>query len=91
MTSDAPPSGPLARLRAQLAGPRGYRRIDALLSAEDAQAAAEFEAMPAEEIGDGEDLTAPSEDSDGDANVEGRAGDVDIDAEVPEPESQPPG
>lgn len=39
MTSDAPPSGPLARLRAQLAGPRGYRRIDALLSAEDAQAA----------------------------------------------------
>ncbi|MDX2093890.1 MAG: DUF6178 family protein [Kofleriaceae bacterium] len=30
------PSGPLARLRAQLAGPRGYRRIDALLSAEDA-------------------------------------------------------
>ena len=39
MTSDAPPSGPLARLRAQLAGPRGYRRIDALLSAEDAHAA----------------------------------------------------
>ena len=39
MTSDAPPSGPLARLRAQLAGPRGYRRIDALLSSEDAQAA----------------------------------------------------
>ena len=36
---DVPPSGPLARLRAQLAGPRGYRRIDALLSAEDAQAA----------------------------------------------------
>ena len=33
------PSGPLARLRAQLAGPRGYRRIDALLSAEDASAA----------------------------------------------------
>src|SRR5437868_15125744 len=31
--------GPLARLRAQLAGPRGYRRIDALLSAEDAKAA----------------------------------------------------
>ena len=39
MTSDVPPSGPLARLRAQLAGPRGYRRIDALLSSEDAQAA----------------------------------------------------
>ncbi|MFT3699707.1 MAG: DUF6178 family protein [Kofleriaceae bacterium] len=34
-----PPSGPLARLRAQLAGPRGYRRIDALLSMEDAPAA----------------------------------------------------
>jgi len=33
------PSGPLARLRAQLAGPRGYRRIDALLSADDAAAA----------------------------------------------------
>ena len=39
MTSEAPPSGPLARLRAQLAGPRGYRRIDALLSSEDAEAA----------------------------------------------------
>lgn len=36
---ELPPSGPLARLRAQLAGPRGYRRIDALLSAEDAPAA----------------------------------------------------
>ena len=36
---DAPPTGPLARLRAQLAGPRGYRRIDALLSADDAEAA----------------------------------------------------
>lgn len=36
---DIPPSGPLARLRAQLAGPRGYRRIDALLSSEDAPAA----------------------------------------------------
>jgi len=36
---DVPPSGPLARLRAQLAGPRGYRRIDALLSSEDAPAA----------------------------------------------------
>jgi hypothetical protein len=33
------PSGPLGRLRAQLAGPRGYRRIDALLSSDDAQAA----------------------------------------------------
>ena len=39
MTSDAPPSGPLARLRAQLAGPRGYRRIDALLSNDDAAGA----------------------------------------------------
>jgi len=33
------PLGPLDRLRAQLAGPRGYRRIDALLSSEDAEAA----------------------------------------------------
>jgi hypothetical protein len=39
MTSDAPPSGPLARLRAQLVGPRGYRRIDALLSQDDAEGA----------------------------------------------------
>lgn len=31
--------GPLDRLRAQLAGPRGYRRIDALLSDDDAAAA----------------------------------------------------
>jgi hypothetical protein len=36
---DLPPSAPLARLRAQLAVPRGYRRIDALLSSEDAPAA----------------------------------------------------
>ena len=36
---DLPPSGPLARLRAQLAAPRGVRRIDALLSADDAKAA----------------------------------------------------
>jgi hypothetical protein len=36
---EVPPSGPLARIRAQLAGPRGYRRIDALLSAEDASGA----------------------------------------------------
>jgi len=41
---DDPPSAPsglshLARLRAQLAGPRGYRRIDALLSSDDAEAA----------------------------------------------------
>ena len=28
--------GPLDRIRAQLAGPRGYRRIDALLSSDDA-------------------------------------------------------
>jgi Family of unknown function (DUF6178) len=33
------PSGPLGRLRAQLAGPRGYRRIDALLSEDDAAGA----------------------------------------------------
>src|SRR4051812_24042953 len=33
---DVPPLGSLARLRAQLAGPRGYRRIDALLSADNA-------------------------------------------------------
>jgi hypothetical protein len=36
---DVPSLGPLDRLRAQLAGPRGYRRIDALLSAEDAAGA----------------------------------------------------
>src|SRR5690348_6125639 len=36
---DTPPSGPLARLRAQLAAPRGVRRIDALLSADDARGA----------------------------------------------------
>jgi hypothetical protein len=36
---DEPPSAPLARLRTQLAAPRGYRRIDALLSTEDANAA----------------------------------------------------
>ena len=38
MPSDIPPSGPLARLRAQLAGPRGFKRIDALLSSDDAVA-----------------------------------------------------
>jgi hypothetical protein len=42
------PSGPLARLRAQLAGPRGYRRIDSLLSAEDAAGA--IAALSASEI-----------------------------------------
>ncbi len=36
---DPPPTGPLARLRAQLAAPRGYRKIDALLSTDDAAAA----------------------------------------------------
>jgi hypothetical protein len=36
---ELPPSAPLARLRAQLAGPRGYRRIDALLSQDDAKGA----------------------------------------------------
>jgi hypothetical protein len=39
MNDDIPPIGPLARLRAQLAGPRGYRRIDALLARDDAAAA----------------------------------------------------
>jgi hypothetical protein len=33
------PLGPLDRIRAQLAGPRGYRRIDALLSQDDAAGA----------------------------------------------------
>ncbi len=37
--TDIPPSGPLARLRAQLAGPRGYRRIEALLALDEAPAA----------------------------------------------------
>ena len=32
-------TGPLARLRSELAGPRGYKRVDALLSAPDAEAA----------------------------------------------------
>jgi excinuclease ABC subunit C len=57
---------------------------------EDAQASAEFEALPADEITD-DALGTPSAESDVDANVEGRAGDVDIDAEVPDPEGQPPG
>src|SRR5689334_16145967 len=39
MDREPPPSGPLARLRAQLAAPRGVRRIDALLSADDAPGA----------------------------------------------------
>lgn len=40
MSSDAPPpAGPLARLRAQLAGPRGPRRVDALLESPDPAAA----------------------------------------------------
>jgi len=33
------PLGPLDRIRAQLAGPRGYRRIDELLSCDDAEGA----------------------------------------------------
>jgi hypothetical protein len=33
------PEGPLARLRTALAGPRGYRKIDALLSLDDAEGA----------------------------------------------------
>ncbi len=36
---EIPPTGPLARIRAQLAGPRGYRRIDALLAEDDAAGA----------------------------------------------------
>jgi hypothetical protein len=39
MSDALPPAGPLARLRAQLAGPRGMRRVDALLSENDAAAA----------------------------------------------------
>jgi hypothetical protein len=39
MAEHLPPEGPLARLRAELAAPRGVRRIDALLSANDAEAA----------------------------------------------------
>ena len=31
--------GPLDRIRTQLAGPRGYKRIDALLSSDDAAGA----------------------------------------------------
>lgn len=48
MPSDIPPSGPLARLRAQLAGPRGFKRIDALLSSDDA--VAEIAALSPTEI-----------------------------------------
>ena len=39
MSDNDVPIGPLARLRAQLAGPRGYRRIEELLSYDDAPAA----------------------------------------------------
>ncbi len=39
MSEDLPPIGPLARLRTQLAAPRGYKRIDALLSLDDAEGA----------------------------------------------------
>jgi hypothetical protein len=39
MSEDLPPFGPLARLRTQLAAPRGYKRIDALLSLDDAEGA----------------------------------------------------
>jgi Family of unknown function (DUF6178) len=38
MADHDPPTGHLARLRAQLAQPRGYRRIDALLSSPNAEA-----------------------------------------------------
>lgn len=37
MEREPSPSGPLARLRAQIAAPRGMRRIDALLSHDDAE------------------------------------------------------
>jgi hypothetical protein len=36
---DEPPSGPLGRLRSQLAQPRGYKRIDSLLALDDAAGA----------------------------------------------------
>jgi len=36
---DEPPGGPLGRLRSQLAQPRGYKRIDALLALDDAAGA----------------------------------------------------
>ena len=39
MTDHDAPTGPLARLRAQVVGPRGYRRIDALVTADDPEAA----------------------------------------------------
>ena len=39
VSSGIGPLGPLDRIRAQLAGPRGYRRIDALLALDDAEAA----------------------------------------------------
>ncbi len=39
MPDSVPPSGPLARLRAQLAAPRGVRKIDALLALDDAKGA----------------------------------------------------
>src|SRR5438067_7500235 len=48
MPDPVPPRGPLARIRAQLAGPRGYRRIDALLSQDDAAGA--IAALPPNEI-----------------------------------------
>ncbi|HEY1551977.1 MAG TPA: DUF6178 family protein, partial [Kofleriaceae bacterium] len=48
MTDKDVPIGPLARLRAQLAGPRGYRRIESLLSLDDAPAA--IAALPPNEI-----------------------------------------
>ena len=48
MTDNDVPSGPLARLRAQLAGPRGYRRIEALLS--NAAAPAAIAALAPNEI-----------------------------------------
>jgi excinuclease ABC subunit C len=55
---------------------------------EEATVEAELESVPVEEVELGETsdpLTAPSAESEDDANVEGRAGDVDIDAEVDEP------
>jgi len=48
MADHDPPTGHLARLRAQLAQPRGYRRIDALLSSPNAEA--EVAALSAAEM-----------------------------------------
>jgi hypothetical protein len=46
MTEEPDPPGTLARLRTDLAGPRGAKRVDALLSAPDAEAAVAALAAP---------------------------------------------